>query len=84
MLIRDDEVVEALSGHGGELYEKCLSDLVRAEGRRHNIPPTEIDCDYRVSMRDGGCDIRINFQHDDTAPRFIPGRAFRTPGVQCD
>jgi len=74
VLVEPRDLVDALKGRGGDAFEAFVRRLVHAECRRHQIPDTEIDWDYRAACRDGGCDIFVQTGHNDANPRFIPNR----------
>ncbi len=72
MLVQPKDLVDELSGAGGEKFEAFVQKLVRAECRRHGITDAQVDWDYRTTCPDGGCDIFIKDGHTSANPRLIP------------
>src|SRR5262245_2670012 len=73
MFARPEDLLK-LSGLGGRPFEEFVLDLVRAEARRHGIPPANVHWDHRTTLPDGGRDIVVDAQHSDPNPPFVPQR----------
>ncbi len=72
MFVEPSDLVEELSGHGGERFESFMCRLIEAEAATHGITPADIDWDYRTNCPDGGGDIYIRNGRGKAKPWFIP------------
>ena len=72
MFVEPSDLVEELSGRGGDPFERFMRSLIEAEAGTHGITVTEIDWDHVVTAKDQGRDLVIRTGHQDEKPRFIP------------
>src|SRR5262249_7916235 len=60
MRVMTDHLIETLSGHGGQLFQHFVWDLVAAACHNAGIPLSKIRYDSRVNIADQGRDIIVS------------------------
>lgn len=51
--------IQLLSGGGGEPFAHFMDELLHAEAACGGLAPSEVDCQIRVNIADGGVDARV-------------------------